>query len=278
MNACKGIIALDIDGTITIDKHRLEKEVENFLNSLIEEGWSLIFLTGRTFSFAYPVLSGLKGLYHFAVQNGAALYEMPSVKLIKKNFLPIELLKQMPENILIESGKPHDDICYYRPGAFTPEELAYIRFRINISPETWVSLDSFDDLEITEFAVGKYFADREKADALAESMRRLASLNVVVIRDPFNPGNFLTFLNEEGASKGRALEKFRGMHPPELPAIAAGDDFNDIEMLEKSTFKIVMQNAPESMHGLADLVAPPAQELGIIDALKEVIGFYGRND
>jgi len=103
-------------------------------------------------------------------------------------------------------------------------------------------------------------------------------LNVIVIRDPFNPGNYLAFVNDGQASKGHILEEFRRMHPPELPAIAAGDDFNDVEMLEKSTYKIVMQNAPEKMHALADLIAQPAHNHGIIDALKEAICYYGRND
>lgn len=278
MRALKGIIALDIDGTITVELDRIEKKVEDFLNFLIDDGWRLIFLTGRTYSFAFPILSGLKGNYHFAVQNGAALYEMPDVRLVKKHYMPTKLLAQLPETVVVESGKQHEDICYYCPGAFSSAELEYIRFRIGISPEKWVPINSFDELEMVEFAVGKYFADREKAYALAAQMSRLAELNVIVIRDPFNPGDYLAFLNEAGASKGRILQEFRQLQQPELPVIAAGDDLNDVEMLEKSSFKIVMQNAPEEMHGLADLVAPPAQENGIIDGLKEAVLFYGRND
>ncbi|MCC5833022.1 MAG: HAD family phosphatase [Chlamydiales bacterium] len=278
MRRFKGIIALDIDGTITVEKDRIEKKVEDFLNFLIADGWRLIFLTGRTFSFAYPILSGLKGEYHFAVQNGAALYEMPLARLVKKDYLPVSLLAQMPDNILIESGKENEDICYYRPAAFKHNDLEYIRLRISFSPEKWVSVDTFADLDITEFAAAKYFAQREKSYAFAERMRRLGRLNVTVIRDPFNPGNYLAFLNDAGASKGEILEEFRRLHPPGLPAIAAGDDLNDVEMLEKSTFKIVMRNAPEEMHRLADLVAPSAQEHGIIHGLKEATQFYGRND
>ncbi|MBI5274275.1 MAG: HAD hydrolase family protein, partial [Chlamydiales bacterium] len=47
----KGIIALDIDGTIANKDHLIPKDVELFLHKLAKEGWILAFLTGRTFSF-----------------------------------------------------------------------------------------------------------------------------------------------------------------------------------------------------------------------------------
>lgn len=285
MEGLKGIIALDIDGTITVDKHHLEKEIKNYFNSLIKEGWKFIFITGRTFTFGKPILSDIEGEFHFAVQNGAALIKMPSERLMIKHYLPVSLLPQLdaifvsePGGLIVESGKETGDVCYYRDESFTREELEYIRFRIQISSQKWISVKSFDELNLTDFAVGKYFASQKKAHEIAEKVRKLAPLNVIVIRDPFNPGNYLAHVNDRFASKGHILEEFQGMQKNPLPIIGAGDDFNDLEMLEKCSFKIVMQNAPEQMHTLADLVAPPAQDLGIIKALKEAIRSYGRNN
>lgn len=278
MKRFKGIIALDIDGTITIEKDRLDPAVNTYLNFLIKEGWRLIFITGRTFSFAYPVLRELKGSYFFAVQNGAALYEMPQQQLIKKHSLPLSLIpklekifKEEETGLLIESGKEREDVCYYKPCDFNLENLDYVKFRISISPEKWIALDSFTNLPIPEFSVGKYFATKERAEVLSKKIKRLSPLNVIVIRDPFREGYYLALINHRRASKGRILDEFRQMHGSSLPAIAAGDDLNDVEMLEKSTFKIVMRNAPKEMHALADLIAPPACEQGIIVALKEAV-------
>src|SRR5690625_105069 len=99
MRRFKGIIALDIDGTITFERERMEKKVSDFLNFLIREGWQLIFLTGRTFSFAMPVLCELEGVFYIAVQNGASVYKMPSEKLIRKQHLPIDMLCCIPEKV-----------------------------------------------------------------------------------------------------------------------------------------------------------------------------------
>jgi len=274
----KGIIALDIDGTITVSKHFLETPVKNYLNQLIALGWQLVFVTGRTFSFAHPILSHIQGSYFLAVQNGAALYEMPHMRCIKKHYLPIELLGKLGHffkscgcGLLVESGKENDDICYYKPEDFSETEMEYIHFRINISPESWMGIHSFEELTIREFAVGKFFASERLALEIAEKIPTSFPIRVTVIRDPFRPGFYLAHLNGWQASKGEALETLMTMHPAGLPVIAAGDDYNDVEMLEKSRVKIVMKNGPAPLRQIADIVAPPVEEQGIIQGLEEAI-------
>jgi len=277
MKRFRGMIALDIDGTITIEKHVLEKEVCDYLNSLIEDGWLLTFVTGRTFSFAKPLLASLKGIFFFAVQNGAALFQMPEEKLLKKHYINAQFLSKLDVvflkeagGLLVESGKEKGDICFYKPADFTEKELEYIGFRIEISPEKWIPVDSFEELDIAEFAVGKFFAKKEKAHEIAERIHKISpnAFNIEVIRDPFRAGWHLAHVNDRKASKGKILSDLA--HLGELK-IAAGDDYNDREMLQKAKVKIVMENAPLEMRELADIVAPAAEKQGIIFALKEAI-------
>jgi hydroxymethylpyrimidine pyrophosphatase-like HAD family hydrolase len=278
MSAFKGIIALDIDGTITRSKHSLDVQVGNYLNQLIKQKWRLIFITGRTFSFAQPVIANLQGTFFLAVQNGAALYEMPQVRCIKKRYLPTGLLSKLDLlfqgsgcGILVESGRENADICYYKPSDFSEQELAYIDFRIQISPEKWIGIASFDALPISEFAVGKFFASEKLALEIAEKVLTLLALNVIVIKDPFRPGFHLAHVNDRATSKGEALTEFIAQHSAGLPIIAAGDDYNDVEMLEKSTVKVVMENGPDKLKQIADVVAPSVEKQGIIQGLEEAI-------
>ncbi len=277
MEQFKGIIALDIDGTITVERHALEEPVKQYLNHLIEKKWRLIFITGRTFAFTKPILSSIKGEYFFAVQNGAALYDMPQEKCLKRHYISTAILQKLAPvfqdhsgGLLVESGRENGDICYYQPSDFTSDELKYLDFRIGISPEKWEPIGSFDELNVTEFAVGKYFAPQENAHAMRAHIHQLAPLKVIVIRDPFRPGFHLAHVNAQEASKGHILEEFMSDYPG-LPVIGAGDDYNDEHMLEKSSVKIVMQNAPEGLRQLADIVAPSADEHGIIQGLEEAI-------
>ena len=280
MRTFKGIIALDIDGTITTQRHTIDPSVVNYLHELMED-FLLIFISGRTFSFARPILSHLIGNYHFAVQNGAALYQMPQIRQIKKHYLKAEAIalldpffSEEPGGLLIESGQEKDDVCYYKPADFAPEELEYIEKRISFSPETWIPLTSFNELDLKEFPVGKYFAPQNEARRVADTIHQIPGFNVVVIHDPFREGSHLAHINHFEASKGHILEEFIAMQSTKLPVIAAGDDYNDVAMLKKSDIKIVMSNAPEDLHHHADILAPPASEQGIIHALKKAIHEY----
>ena len=280
MSRFKGTIALDIDGTITVNKHVLEEPVQKRLEELMREGWRLIFITGRTFSFAEPILSSLKGDFALAVQNGAALYEMPGERLLSKHFLPKEaappldaILEHEPGGLLIESGRERGDICYFKPDDFSAAEREYLDFRISISPERWKPIASFEDFPFTHFAVGKYFATKERAHEIARHMEKIEglSLNVVVISDPFRPGFHLAHVNVAEASKGNILLEWVKAKDAKGPLIVAGDDFNDIEMLQHGDIKIVMETAPAEMHSFADILADSAEDQGILAALEEAI-------
>ena len=277
MKRFKGIIALDIDGTLTNARHKLELSVQNYINRLIKEGWCLIFMTGRTFSFAYPLLAGFRGNYFFAPQNGSALYNMPKEECLMKRYLPASILeKAIPYfqdlgiGLLVEAGREYGDVCYYKPDEFTSNELEYLDLRSQISLGRWEPLQSFSDLPLSEFAVMKYFATESQAVTLAQKLSQ-SSLKVTVIRDPFRSGFYMALVNALGASKGDVLATFIALHPKGLPVIAAGDDYNDVEMLKNSRVKIIMQSAPAEMHGLADILAPPAESQGIIQGLEQGI-------
>ena len=53
--------------------------------------------------------------------------------------------------------------------------------------------------------------------------------------------------------------------------IAAGDDYNDITMLKSADITVVMSTAPTEILALADIVAPPAVEMGIIEGLGKAV-------
>ena len=52
-----GWIALDIDGTITLDKYSVPQEVVDYLRKLEKSGWNIAMATGRSFVFASMALS-----------------------------------------------------------------------------------------------------------------------------------------------------------------------------------------------------------------------------
>lgn len=272
----KGWIALDIDGTTTADVHAIPKEVQDYLHELSNEGWKIFFITGRLFSWALSTVSSLEFPFYFATQNGADIFEMPSKKLLSQSYLNSDILPfldreyaGLDKDYLIYSGFKNGDTCYYRPRRFTEEIKTYLSLLEGFSPTPWKSFDTFDFDKKTTFPLIKCFGTKEEMTPLYKKLKMRTDVHVSMIRDPLSASYYLILITDAGASKGTAIERIRSTVHSSSPLIAAGDDFNDLSMLERANIKIVMQTAPEELKEHADIIAPSATECGLIPALKE---------
>ncbi|MBX9745058.1 MAG: Cof-type HAD-IIB family hydrolase [Chlamydiales bacterium] len=270
----KGWIALDIDGTITVDKYTVPAPVIRYLHELQSSGWSLAIATGRSFLFASMVLSEFPFPYTLIVQNGSAILQMPDKKILYKKYLPTSSILVVEKafegidgNFLVYSGCEKGDFCYYRPKDLSPKQQAYVhqlQLREKEPPRPIVSFEGLDDTPLI-----KCFGSAEQMLNLAEKLHQTGLFQVALIRDPFDgEGGRLLLLTDQAASKGTALEEMIRQQGKGQAVIAAGDDENDESMLLKADVKIAMAQAPDSLKKLADWVAGPAEQLGIIPALQ----------
>jgi HAD superfamily hydrolase (TIGR01484 family) len=275
----RGWIALDIDGTITDASHRVPAPVSQFLHTLQERGWELIFITGRTFSFAHMALHVFTFPYYLALQNGADILHMPSKRLVARNYLNSKVLSEIEkaytgisEDVIVYTGFEHGDFCYYRPKKFSRAMLDHLHKIMPLSLEPWKEVDHFDFDPSDQFPLIKGLGARAEMERLCSRLEQHPSLISTLIRDPLDSDRiYLNLITHPEATKGKALKRAMREAKQRGYIIAAGDDLNDISMLDAADCKIVMGNAPLQMHSLAHIVAEPAQKHGIIDALKEAV-------
>ncbi len=279
----KGMIALDIDGTITVDHSDLDPEVISFFEILAQEGWVFVFITGRTFFWGYEVLSKLNFPYYFAVHNGAIIIDMPSRKIVSKKYLGVSCLKNLEiifedlkTDYIIYTEQEFAPVCYFRPKHMSRKLQTYLKERSKVFKEKWVPLDSYKDLLITEFSALKYFGPKDEAEVIALEFERL-DFHAPVIKDPFNIDYYIVQATHSEVSKGHALRLLKTrLQVSEGTVIAAGDDNNDITMLASADVRVVMATAPEALLREAHVVAPRASEKGIIDGLKAALAMVPR--
>lgn len=274
----KGIIALDIDGTITVEHHSLPAAVSQYLASLVRNGWQLVFITGRTFGWGYEVLESLQFPYYFAVQNGAIILEMPRRRIVSKRYLERSIIPKMeevcqgePTDFVVYSGYEYEDACYYRPNRFSEELVSYLNRRKTQLKEQWYPVNTFDEMPLESFASVKCFGNYDSLMQLANKIENNLGLHVPLIRDPFDPGYYIAQATHPLVNKGRALQDLMSVIGKANRIIAAGDDLNDRSMLAIADTKIVMANAPQAILEMADIVAPPASEQGIIVGLEQAL-------
>ena len=278
----KGMIALDIDGTITSDLQPTPQPVVDYLHALVNEGWTLVFITGRTFHMGYEALKPFTFPYYYAFQNGAAILQMPERNLISRNYLSKELLgeldtlnKGLHGGFIIYSGYECNDRCLYVEKAFEKDFLNHLLKRSLVFKEEWVAAASFKDIQIEAFPVIKYFGDEESAKLAAKRIEDHFGLETSVIRDPFDPRYSLMQATAAGINKGQALQEIQRLAGVKGKTIAAGDDRNDWTMFDAADICVAMEDAPDVLKQSAHILAPPANQMGIIDGLKLAIKSIG---
>lgn len=278
----QGIIALDIDGTLTAERHTVDQEVISALNEHFLKGWKFIFITGRPFQWSYQTLKEIPFSYALAVQNGALLLKMPEQKILNRSYLDrsiLPLLKEISQeeetHFAIYSGFENDDWCFYCPQQFPSAILSYALGRTKALGEKWQSLDNFSQLPVTDFASIKYFIKEEGAYRISQKLEKLG-LHAPPNRDPYNPDYFVVQGTHSEATKGGVLKQFIELTGYRGPIIAAGDDHNDRSMLQMAHIKVVMSNAPAEILKIADIIAPPATQKGIIQGLDECMHYLSK--
>lgn len=274
----KGWIALDIDGTVTHDIHAIPSNVVRYLHSLVLQGWGLIFITGRTFSFAHSSLKSCDFPYFLAVQNGADILAMPAVKLLSRTYLEPDVIVHLEnayrgraEDFIVYAGYEKGDFCYYRPSRFSPLFLEYLEKVKALAPEPWQAVTQFNFDPKLRFPLVKCFGTKEEMQEIFALLNPLASMHVTLIQDRVGENLYLNLVTAPFATKGHALERILEGSRGSCPLIVAGDDLNDSTMLQLADISIVMETAPHEMLQEADIIAPSAEKEGIIDALEEAL-------
>ena len=108
-------------------------------------------------------------------------------------------------------------------------------------------------------------------DELKKKLGKTGKFQLAKVRDPFEGGYFILLVTDIKASKGNALAQLLELKGRGKKVVAAGDDENDISLLQQADIKIVMDHAPPILHEVASFIAPPTKDHGIIHALNMAI-------
>jgi hypothetical protein len=258
--------------------------VDVFFN-LFREGWKFIFITGRPFQWGYRTLQVLPFPYALAVQNGAILLRMPEKAVLVRSYLSPEILPLLEKisakektDFVIYAGIDHEDLCLFRPHAFSPDLLTYIMQRKEALLEYYQPVEAFSDLPLRSFSSVKFFAARDQAIRIGHELEQVIGLHAPCNRDPFDPNYYVVQGTHADATKGGVLKHYMRLEGESAPIIAAGDDLNDASMLREAHVKIVMENAPDEMLRTADIIAPHSSQNGIIEGLLKAVHLVNRRD
>ncbi len=267
-------IALDIDGTITHKKDSCPQELSNYLASLQKKGWQIIVLTGRSVSFSEKVLSGFSFPFFFSAQNGSILLEMPEKKILEKTYLNLEeilfVIKIAEKNkvpLIVYAGMERGDAAFYDKENLSEEDRRYVEDLSLREKKPW---RSFLEMDIEEAPFLKAFGNEKEITNLEEALQKEGRFHLFSVKDPFKENTYLLQVTKKGCNKGSCLKRFLEKKGKDL-VIAAGDDLNDIPLLQEADIKIAMEHAPPLLQEKADYIASSPEKEGLVPTLQKII-------
>ncbi|QDZ40632.1 HAD family phosphatase [Euhalothece natronophila Z-M001] len=266
------LIILDIDGTIAGESNEVNSAVIQALKALQKQGIQVILATGRMYCSALYFAQAIGTDLPVICYNGAWIKNPKTQESLWHLPVPIplaeELLDFCEQPALRSSLDVHfylDDQLYVRE--VTKETELYIeRSRIKANPVG----DLRFLLDQSPTKILAMSSQPEVTKALLAKLKQLYSEEQLYLTQS-NP-YFVEACNP-GASKGKAVrylvEEVLGLQAQN--AIAMGDNFNDLEMLNYAHWGIAMGDAPPEVKAQADWVAPSVEEDGVVAALEKFI-------
>lgn len=274
----KGIFASDIDNTLTDKRHLIPDEVVNYLVNLHNDGWQIVFLTGRTFSFAMMSMEKFDIPFILGVQNGAEVIHMPHAEIVYQGFIQKKLLARLEEifadyntGYLVYSGFEAGDYCFYNPDEFSNDMLDYFKKLQSLSSSAWSAIESIEEIDIDATPLVKCFGKRPELEEICARVEKDGLMNASVITDSVDPKKGILLITAKEVDKGKTLKRLCNEKGWKCPIVAAGDDENDLSLLQLADVSICVSGGSKKLEKHADIVAPPSREFGIIKAMDQVL-------
>lgn len=247
------IFFTDLDGTLLTDEKKISPATMQALVDFTNAGNHFVINTGRALDSAKAVQKehGLffKGTYLVAF-NGAEIYDCDAGRDVFRSGIQMDMVKK-----IFEMAKEHGIHChaYNDSSLVTPaedEELAYYR-RVIKTPYI-VSEDVVSKLEAEPCKIiGIELHDRAKIDAFKAAVEKMAGDRLTLLYS--NP-NYLEIFNKE-AGKGSAVVRLATHLGIDIKdTIAAGDEENDISMIQAAGLGVAMLNGTDMVKKSADVI------------------------
>ena len=272
----KGILALDIDNTLTDASHVVPQKVADTLADMQARGWYVFVLTGRSFTFAMHALERFSFPYYLCTQNGAEGVTMPQKDPLFTHHIDkaqlqavMDITNPLGIECFIYSGYRLGDFCFYRKEGLSEELLDLAKIMQRFASQPWQAFTSIEDIAATSFPLVKCIAPKPILEQARQALTQNPDFNLNILSDVFKMHLSVLLVTHSTASKGQALERVKNHLNTRLPVVAAGDDENDISLLHRADVKIAMGNGHPRLQEMADIVAKPSVEYGIIEALQQ---------
>lgn len=252
----------DFDGTLADKNFYLSPNVKNAIINLVKKGITFSIATGRPYQgIVKEICENLNLLSPQIVNGGARIIDPKTNKSIWLEFFPkdvaLALIKYFSDksySFCVEGEdfifKPKTKIIAYGPN---------INFELDIK-----KIDYSKILKMVLFDV-ELIGNPEKVEEQLNNF--YPALHFIRSGDPM-----VLDITSAKATKHLAvleLSKILKIEPEYM--IGVGDGYNDYPLLSVCGFKVAMENAPEELKDIADMIIPDITHDGLVKLIDNLI-------
>ena len=259
------IILSDIDGTFLTDDKRVTELTARAAKNILDKGLKFVLVSARMPEAIYPITDGI-GLPRIPVISySGALVLTESEEILYDKKMPLADTK----NILAEMYTRWADISvnYYTGRKWYVRAIdKRVQREIDIT-QARAEIADFDELIRAGILPNKILIMCEPpvCKEMERELQTFANLNVV------RSAPHLLEIMDKSVSKATGIEillKHYGLTVDE--AVAFGDNYNDVEMLQYIPQSVAMENAPDKIKEIANAVTESNEDSGIYRYLVKI--------
>jgi Cof subfamily protein (haloacid dehalogenase superfamily) len=250
----KKIFFTDIDETLVNTDKSLSEENRRALEAYVNTGSYLVISTGRVLCASIRLLKDL-GIYDFpntfiSTCNGGLIYDTGSERVISDSLIPLDLVTEVfrcagefgihiqtytDTEVVSEKDTP-DLHRYCAIQKMPPLVVSHVEDVLRQSPAKILAIDYSSPEHVTEF-------------------RNYLEPKVNGTLDLYKSNPYLLEIVRRGVNKGSALRFMADyLSVPVENTISAGDEENDLTMIQAAGIGCAMCNGKDSLKEIADYV------------------------
>lgn len=274
----RGILALDIDGTLLGPGGHLGARTRRAVHAAGEAGWLVTLATGRRWDSTKPVADELGLRAPLIVFNGAVVRDSVSAEILHYNPLPHAATAPLVRALVARDLQPvlYEDVHAGERLLTGPEDRdspPLARWLSGAGAEFGPIVGRMPYAELAEAGrvVRIVVYDAPERMVGIEGLAAELGLDHRTLLYEAGPGEALMaeFLHPHG-TKAAALAALAARYGLTLAdVVAVGDGYNDVEMLEEAGLGVAMGQAPAAVRARADRTIGGHVDEGLASFIEE---------
>lgn len=288
----KGLISIDLDGTLLNSYGEISKEDKEELQRQIKKGQEVVLTSGRTISAMDNFAEEIGANNYLISGNGTVIYDIKKNQTIYEKYLSkekvMEIIQICEENSMyynvytdrsiITKNLNFNTLFYYSENLKKPLEK-----RTNI--EQILNITEYIENNIEEPFLKITVCDKDESifHRIIQTLKQIEDIDVLdiehmsrkIIRindEEKKLEYYYTEITNKNVNKWNAiLYLAEKLQIPQEKIITIGDNVNDITMLENAGIGIAMGNSSPRVKEVADYITDDNNNSGVAKALARIL-------